>query len=85
MSTHLLFSVLSAMFLFAEIKGSFGYRTSALLRLTPLQPVSYAYLTTMVFSVLLYDPHKCPVTSLKVTHRDEWKYGASFVPTKIRG
>ena len=24
-------------------------------------------------------------TSLKVTHTNEWKYGGSFVPTKIRG
>jgi hypothetical protein len=40
---------------------------------------------TMVFSVLLYDPHKCQGTRLKETHTNEWKYGGSFVATKIRG
>lgn len=36
---------------------------------------------TMLFSIWLYHPRKCHGTHLKVTHTNEWKYGARFVPT----
>jgi hypothetical protein len=43
---------------------------------------------TMLFSVLLYDPHMCHETLLKVTPINptkQMKYEGSIVPTKMRG